>query len=54
VEPFPAYPPVAPFDVSMLGDVDEHYHAVERWGLFFAPIHWLDRRIRPQVWEPTP
>lgn len=21
---------------------------------FFAPIHWLDRRIRPQVWEPTP
>ena len=20
----------------------------------FAPIHWLDRRIRPHVWEPTP
>ncbi len=19
---------------------------------FFAPIHWLDRRIRPQVWMP--
>jgi hypothetical protein len=21
---------------------------------FFAPIHWLDRRIRPGVWETTP
>ena len=21
---------------------------------FFAPIHRLDRRIRPHVWEPTP
>ncbi|MCC7425219.1 MAG: hypothetical protein IT428_33530 [Planctomycetaceae bacterium] len=21
---------------------------------FFFPIHWLDRRIRPHVWEPTP
>lgn len=20
----------------------------------FAPIHWLDRRIRPHHWEPTP
>ena len=20
---------------------------------FFAPAHWLDRRIRPRVWEPT-
>ena len=20
----------------------------------FAPIHYLDRRIRPHVWEPTP
>lgn len=19
---------------------------------FFAPVHWLDRRIRPQFWEP--
>jgi hypothetical protein len=19
----------------------------------FTPIHWLDRRIRPHVWEPT-
>lgn len=22
------------------------------WTTFFAPIHWLDRRIRPHVWEP--
>lgn len=21
---------------------------------FFTPIHWLDRRIRPQVWKPMP
>jgi hypothetical protein len=21
---------------------------------FFAPIHWLDRRIRPHVWDATP
>ena len=20
----------------------------------FSPAHWLDRRIRPHVWEPTP
>lgn len=20
---------------------------------FFTPIHWLDRRLRPHVWEPT-
>ena len=24
------------------------------WERFFAPIHWLDRRLRPDVWEPTP
>jgi hypothetical protein len=24
-----------------------------KWmGTLFAPIHWLDRRIRPHVWEP--
>src|SRR5690349_3050581 len=23
-----------------------------RWNRFFAPIHWLDRRIRPHAWEP--
>jgi hypothetical protein len=23
-------------------------------GRFFAPIHWLDRRIRPEVWAPAP
>jgi hypothetical protein len=23
-------------------------------GRFFAPMHWLDRRIRPHVWELTP
>lgn len=22
--------------------------------IVFAPIHWLDRRIRPHVWEPKP
>jgi hypothetical protein len=21
---------------------------------FFTPVHWLDRRIRPHVWEPSP
>lgn len=21
---------------------------------FFAPIHWLDRRMRPHVWQPPP
>jgi hypothetical protein len=26
-----------------------------KWmGTFFAPIHWLDRRIPPHVWEPMP
>jgi hypothetical protein len=20
---------------------------------FFSPIHWLDRHIRPHIWEPT-
>jgi hypothetical protein len=24
------------------------------WSQFFAPIHWLDRRLRPHVWEPAP
>ena len=24
------------------------------WNRFFSPIHWLDRRIRPHVWAPTP
>lgn len=24
------------------------------WHSFFTPMHWLDRRIRPHVWEPTP
>lgn len=23
-------------------------------GRFFVPAHWLDRRIRPDVWEPKP
>jgi hypothetical protein len=22
------------------------------WMRFFSPIHWLDRRLRPHVWEP--
>jgi hypothetical protein len=26
----------------------------DRATLFFTPIHSLDRRIRPHVWEPTP
>jgi hypothetical protein len=21
-------------------------------GWVFAPIHWLDRRLRPEIWEP--
>jgi len=21
---------------------------------FFSPIHEIDRRVRPQIWEPTP
>jgi hypothetical protein len=27
----------------------------DQWlGMAFAPFHWLDRRIRPHVWEPKP
>ena len=22
-----------------------------RWATFFAPIHWLDRRLRPDYWR---
>lgn len=24
----------------------------DRLKMLFEPIHWLDRRIRPQVWDP--
>ena len=30
------------------------YATNPNWDRFFFPIHWLDRRIRPHVWEPTP
>lgn len=33
----------------------EHYPRLDRGTVpFFAPIHWLDRRIRPHFWDPTP
>lgn len=26
----------------------------DQWlGIAFAPAHWLDRRIRPELWEPA-
>lgn len=28
--------------------------ANDRMTLFFAPVHWLDRRIRPQFWITNP
>lgn len=26
--------------------------ADNRWRRFFAPIHWVDRKLRPNVWGP--
>lgn len=48
VEILPTYPiaPVKMFDVTISRS---HKSA---WRPFFAPIHWLDRRIRPHVWTP--
>jgi hypothetical protein len=42
--------------VPFYGPESELYHLdnapwQERLQPFFAPIHWLDRRIRPQVWR---
>jgi hypothetical protein len=32
------------------GDASWAYRS-RRWVNLFAPIHWLDRRVRPHVWE---
>ena len=29
-----------------------NYRRFPALGTLFSPIHWLDRRIRPHVWEP--
>jgi hypothetical protein len=49
---FAEYPPVAEYwtesyEINSASDV-----SFRRWSRFFAPIHSLDRRIRPHVWEP--
>ena len=42
----------SPFDPTQTAEeaLVEHTQAMR----FFAPIHWLDRRMRAHVWEPTP
>lgn len=30
------------------------YNPVSLWRTFFAPMNWLDRHIRPKVWEQKP
>jgi hypothetical protein len=31
-------------------EADDAYDAIRA---FFAPMHWVDRRIRPDVWVPS-
>lgn len=46
IEFFPVY------SRAHLADVDWELH--QQLSTLFSPVHWLDRRIRPQVWKPEP
>lgn len=52
------YGTVSPsYNVGPTFEPTPHYfdtsREVKRWlAAFFAPIHWLDRGLRPHVWEP--
>lgn len=54
----PSYPRLE-YDPDLeTDDLDERERQIEkfevsqeRWRLFFAPIHWLDRKCRPIRWE---
>lgn len=48
----PEYRPIAQFE-------DEHGNSavtmndeMRGWSQFFAPIHWFDRCMRPNIWNP--
>jgi hypothetical protein len=30
------------------------YETRPAWEVFYSPIHWVDRRIRPYAWKPDP
>lgn len=34
-----------------IGDPDFNITTLKRWHTVFTPIHWLDRRLRPHIWE---
>lgn len=36
------------------GSTDSLPQSNVTWERFFFPAHWLDRSVRPHVWEPTP
>lgn len=54
-------PPPMPFDyvpewydAPRLSTPDSVFDVQRRLSCFFAPIHRLDRHLRPHVWEPKP
>lgn len=47
------YQGVALFPATLSLDKNERYWTVETaWRPFFAPVHRLDRVLRPRVWQP--
>ncbi|MCC7421742.1 MAG: hypothetical protein IT428_15785 [Planctomycetaceae bacterium] len=50
------YGSVSPYyDFRMTTEPYIYLHALDSLvGRLFSPIHWLDRRVRPYVWESTP
>ena len=49
-------PDMRPFEGEVAADYSWSHESVPRnpsrsWRRFFAPVHWLDRRIRPHVWR---
>lgn len=47
----PGYPPFVYYAVPVGGLVHIDFDRTESgWDWFFAPIHWLDRRVRPHKW----
>jgi hypothetical protein len=40
-----------PVYVIRLGAENFRYRRYSKAAALFAPIHWLERRIRPHVWE---
>src|SRR5689334_4811126 len=41
-----------PWFIAILEGRPKDYKDPTQWGAFFAPMIWIDKKIRPRTWDP--